>query len=161
MKISVISDTHIPATCESLPQKVANLLKGADLIVHAGDLTELNVLDELKKIAPVEAVYGNMDSVILLRQLPLRKVINVGAFKLGIIHGNGAPGNLISYIRQNFKDERVDCIIYGHSHTAAIDIIDNTIYFNPGSPTDTIFAPYNSIGTLDIGKEIVPEIIKL
>ena len=61
MKVGVISDTHVPAIVPSLPPAVFDIFKGVDLILHAGDIVDLSVLDELRAIAPVEAVAGNMD----------------------------------------------------------------------------------------------------
>jgi len=63
IKIGVISDTHIPLSANKIPDEIFKHFEGVDLILHAGDLIKLSVLDELRKIAPVEAVYGNMDSL--------------------------------------------------------------------------------------------------
>ena len=59
--IGVVSDTHIPARAPFLPSSLFGLLDGVDLILHAGDIEEESVLDELRALAPVEAVAGNMD----------------------------------------------------------------------------------------------------
>jgi uncharacterized protein len=161
MKIAVLSDTHIPANTNILPQNLLEALKGADLILHAGDFTEEFVLSELLKIAPVECVAGNMDSNAIRRKYPEKKILNIGNFKIGIIHGYGAPDNIINYVKEAFKDEQLDCIVYGHSHIPSIDYIDNVLYMCPGSPTDKVFAPYNSFGMLDMNEKIHPEIIRL
>jgi uncharacterized protein len=161
MKIAVLSDTHMPANSHVLPQKLLDALKGVDLILHAGDFTEEFVLSGLAKIAPVECVAGNMDSNSIRRKYPDKKILNLGNFKIGIIHGCGAPGNLINYAKEAFKEEALDCIVYGHSHIPSIDYIDNILYICPGSPTDKVFAPYNSFGMLEIDEKIHPEIIRL
>lgn len=161
MRIAVLADTHIPASSSRLPDSLIKQIKGVDLIVHAGDLTELSVLEELNKIAKTEAVSGNMDSHRVRRALPDKKILELSKFRIGLIHGWGPPNNVINYIRADFSGERLDCIIYGHTHRPSIDDIDNTIYFNPGSPTDRIFAPYNSFGILEIDDKLTPRIIRL
>ena len=161
MKVGVISDTHIPVSCNRLPKALIEGLKGVDLIVHAGDLVELFVLDELSKIARVEAVCGNMDSRDVKRQLPEKKVLKLGKFNVGLIHGEGAPDKVFRYVQDAFKEEELDCIIYGHAHNPIIEIIDDTIYFNPGSPTDKIFAPFNSYGIIEVEDILKPKLIRL
>jgi uncharacterized protein len=161
LKVAVLSDTHMPANSHILPQQLVDAIKGVDLILHAGDFTEEFVLDELVKIAPVECVAGNMDSGSIRRKFPDKKILNLCNFKIGIIHGYGAPDNLISYAREAFKGQALDCIVYGHSHIPRIDYIEDVIYICPGSPTDKVFAPYNSFGMLEINEKIHPEIIRL
>jgi uncharacterized protein len=161
MKIAVISDTHIPATAASLGTELVRGIKGADLIIHAGDFTEESVIADLKKIAPIECVAGNMDSYAIKKMFPEKKIINAGIFKIGIIHGSGAPDKMIDYAKEAFKGMAVDCIIHGHSHIAHITAMDNIIYFCPGSPTDRVFAPYTSYGIIEIGNEITPKIVRL
>jgi uncharacterized protein len=161
MRIAVLSDTHMPANCNSLPEALVEALNGSDLIIHAGDFTESFVVDALKGIAPVECVAGNMDSNIIKKQFPEKKIIQLGKFKIGIIHGYGAPDNIVNYAREMFAGNTLDCVIYGHSHIPSIEYIDETIYFCPGSPTDKVFAPYNSFGVLEINDIITPKIIRL
>jgi putative phosphoesterase len=161
MKIVVISDTHMPVPDNKLPEALIKELKDCELLIHAGDLTELSVLDVLKKLVHTEAVVGNMDSHKVRRALPEKKILQLGKFRFGIIHGYGSPRNLINYIQEKFKGEKLDCVIYGHSHTPSIDKVGDTIYFNPGSLTDKVFAPYNSFGIIEIGNEIAPKIIRL
>jgi len=161
MKIAIISDTHIPATTDTLPDELISKIKGVDMIIHLGDFTEPSLLDELRKIAPVEAVAGNMDSHLLQRELSQTKILELEGFKIGLVHGFGAPDTLIDYVKGIFKDQELDCIMYGHSHIPSIDYIDGVLYFCPGSPTEKIFAPYNSFGILEIDDKITPEIIRL
>ncbi len=160
MKIVVISDTHIPKTAEWLPKKLCDELKEADMILHAGDLTEVEVLDRLKAFGPVKAVRGNMDDAIVQRLLPQKEIIKVGRFKIGLMHGFGPPFGLVNRIGKEFK-EKVDVIVFGHSHSPKNEIINGRLFFNPGSPTDKFFASSNSFGILEIKKEIKGEIIKL
>lgn len=161
MKIGVISDTHIPFTGEDLPEKVYEDFRDVDLILHAGDLAEESLLDKLNKIAKTIAVKGNMDSHALKKTLSEKEIIKAGKFKIGLIHGEGSPEGLIDLVKRQFEKNKVDCIVFGHSHIPLCEKRENILFFNPGSPTDKIFAPFNSYGILDIGKKIEGKIIRL
>ena len=159
VRIGVLSDTHIPVAAREIPGKVLELLGGVDLIVHAGDILQLTVLEELRELAEVRAVHGNMDTHSVREKLPEMDTFEVQGFKIGIIHGSGPHYGIESRIRERFN--QVDVIIYGHSHLPKSEIIDGVLFFNPGSPTDKIFAPYNSFGILTIDKEIKGKIIRI
>ena len=150
MKIGVISDTHIPVNADKLSDDLLDALRGCNLILHAGDLIELSVLDELKKISKVEAVCGNMDHHKVCSKLDDKKVLKVGGKKLGLMHGYGNPDKLIGVLKDEFMNQKPDIIVFGHSHTTMNEYIDGVLYFNPGSATDTVFAPYRSYGILGI-----------
>ena len=160
MKIGVISDTHIPERANDLPKEVYSAFKGMDLIIHAGDLTTPSVLESLKKISKVKAVPGNMDGPEIHRLLENKEEFKIGKFKIGVTHGYGAPSNLINSIKDMFPKD-MDLIIFGHSHSPFNEKIGNTIFFNPGSVTDTVFAPYRSYGIIEIDKEIKASIVRI
>ncbi|MEA3305624.1 MAG: metallophosphoesterase family protein [Candidatus Omnitrophota bacterium] len=161
MKIGVLSDTHIPRTTSKLPDEIYGAFKDVDLILHAGDFTEFPVLDELKKLAKTEAVCGNMDSHGIQKALPAKRIIKAGKFVIGLIHGYGAPSTLMDTVKDEFSGEHADVIIFGHSHLPVNEIKNGILFFNPGSPTDKIFAKYNSYGILMINNGIKGEIIKI
>ncbi|MBC7326567.1 metallophosphoesterase family protein [bacterium] len=161
MKIGVISDTHIPTRADQLPEAVFQHFKGVDLILHAGDIEDILVLYDLQEIAPVKAVAGNMDPYEVKEELPMKRIIKVGSVSIGLIHGWGDPKGLPLRVLEAFMGENVQCIVFGHSHQPFNEERQGILLFNPGSPTDKIFAPYNSIGILYIGKEIKGEIIKI
>ena len=159
-KIGVISDTHIPIAAQKLPAEIFKIFKDVDMILHAGDLVDISVLRDLSKLAETHAVCGNMDPAELQRQLPEKEVVRVGKFSIGLIHGHGAPFNLMNRIKGEF-DQKVDAIVYGHSHSPVNEYRDGILFFNPGSPTDLIFAKYKSCGMLTISNKIEGRIIKL
>ncbi len=159
MKVGVISDTHIPAIAPSLPPAVFEIFKGVDLILHAGDIVELSVLAELRAIAPVEAVAGNMDGTEVHLKLPAKKIIPIGRYSAGLIHGKYKIDIQKEMIRKEFSD--VDLIVYGHSHTPFWGKFDGVYFLNPGSPTDKRHAPYNSVALLHVGEELRVEIVRL
>lgn len=160
MIIGVISDTHIPQNADKIPQEIFKIFKGVNLILHAGDLTSLDVLDSLGRISQVKAVYGNMDSLEARDKLNAVEIIKIAGISIGLTHGQGHPDYLVDFVGKQFKQD-LDVIIFGHSHRAYNQKKNNTLFFNPGSPTDKTFAPYNSCGILKIGEGIEAEIIKL
>lgn len=160
MKIGVISDTHIPFVVKEIPSSVLTAFKKIDLIVHAGDYTELKVIKKLKELNNFMGVYGNMDPENIREIIPKKDVLEVGKFKIGIIHGHGAPQGLEARVRAEFH-EKLDVIIYGHSHLTKNEIIDDILFFNPGSSTDENFAPFKSFGILTIEESITGEIVRI
>lgn len=159
MKVGVISDTHIPTAAVSLPAKVFEVFKGVDMIIHAGDIVELSVIDELRAIAPVEAVAGNMDSWEVQQKLPAKKVLTIGKYRVGLIHGKFKIDVQREMIRKEFDD--VDIIVYGHSHRPFWGRVGDVYFLNPGSPTDTVHAPFHSVAVLVIGEEPRAEIVMI
>ena len=132
MKIGVLSDTHIPTGTPSLPAAVSRIFQGVDLIIHAGDIVRLSVLDELAGIAPVEAVAGNMDEEDVQQALPAKKVLQLGTFKVGLTHGKYKIDLQREMIRSEF--DAVDLIIYGHSHAPFWGNEDGCPLPEPGKP---------------------------
>lgn len=160
MKIMVLSDTHIPRSSHDLPQAVYDEIPNCDMIIHAGDFVEMEVLNKLKLLKEVRAVYGNMDCAIIRHALRDKEILEIGKFKIGIIHGHGAPRELLETVRGEF--DKVDAIVFGHSHVATNIVKGGILFFNPGSPTDTIFAQSNSYGILEVtDKKIEGKIIKI
>lgn len=162
MKIGVISDTHIPDRATDIPKEILDAFRGVDMVIHAGDLVELSVLEELKKVcANVKAVRGNMDSHEVKRALPEKEIIKAGSYKIGVMHGFGSPGNLINVMSEAFKDDNVNIVIFGHAHSSFNEKKGDVLFFNPGSPTDRIFSAYNSYGIIEVNGKIEAKIIKL
>ncbi len=158
-KIGIISDTHIPRSATVLPGEIERVFSGVDMILHAGDLESLSVLDTLELIAPVASVRGNMDSG--QNTNPVKRVVEFENCRIGLIHGWGAPHDLHFRVMNEFKD-KLDCIVFGHSHSPFNETVSGILMFNPGSPTDKRFAPFRSVGLLTVEEKAVHgEIIKL
>ncbi len=161
-RIGVVSDTHIPRQAQQLPEELLKRLGEVDFIIHAGDFEDINTLQELRSINRVVAVSGNMDSKKVKDQLPKREVLNVDHYKIGIIHGWGDPHTLPRRVLEEFKSDNVNCVIFGHSHQVYNESIDDVLMFNPGSPTDTMYAHFKSFGVLETSPEgIKGEIVRL
>ena len=159
MRVGVLSDTHVPAIARSLPAVIFDIFQGVDLILHAGDIIEMSVLDELRTIAPVEAVAGNMDGLEVHVNLPYKKIISLAQYRAGLIHGKYKIDVQREMIRKEFDD--VDLIVYGHSHTPFWGKVNGVYFLNSGSPTDKRHAPYNSVAMLEVGDELKAEIIRI
>ncbi|MBI4309518.1 MAG: metallophosphoesterase family protein [Candidatus Omnitrophica bacterium] len=158
MILGIVSDTHSLV----LPQKLFDGLKGVDLIVHAGDLCDADVLKVFKAIAPVKAVQGNMDDATLKRKLPLKELFEAQGCKIGVCHGHGLGRDALENVKEQFKNDAVDLAVFGHSHQPFNQKIGATLYFNPGSPNDAVRAPYFSYGLIEIAKgRIKPAIVKI
>ena len=160
MKILVLSDTHIPIAAQDLPKEIYKAIDDVDMIFHAGDLIDAGVLEKLKSLKETKAVRGNMDSKELCMALNAKEVINIGKFKIGLIHGYGAPSEIMPTVRREF--DKIDVLVFGHSHAAMNIKKDGVLYFNPGSPTDKIFASKNSYGILEVtDKKIEGTIVEI
>ena len=146
MHIAIISDTHLPRGSRVLPDGCIERLKPADLIIHAGDFSRLEVLEELKALGPVVAVYGNTDDAMLRATLPETMVIGVGDdLKLAVIHDGGPAQGRLRRMRARFP--ATDAVIFGHSHIPLHERApDGFQIFNPGSPTDRRRQPRHTMG---------------
>lgn len=160
MLIGLISDTHIPDRAKQLPQNVFDAFSDVDLILHAGDLTSLEVINQLEQIAPVMAVQGNMDRVNGIN-LPKAKVVEAEGLKIGIVHGEVYPRADTQQLVYLAKELNVDILISGHSHQPKIEKKDGVLLINPGSPIVPRLAD-RTVMLLEINnKEVDVEIIKI
>lgn len=158
MKIGVVSDTHSRA----LPKEMLIEFAKADLIIHAGDFCSLKDYHAFTKLKVTKAVWGNMDDPDVRKTLPRKEIMEYDGVRIGLFHGEGAPQKLMDVMQKEFRDDKVDVIIFGHSHHPLNEKINGVLYLNPGSPNDTIFSPYCSFGILEINNgEVNAKIVKL
>lgn len=146
MKIVIVADTH----SLEIPKQLLEESKGVDLIIHVGDFCSLKDLKVFQDITDVKAVFGNMDDKTLQTKLPEKDIFEIEGVKIGLFHGYGSARNVLSNVCKEFQKDKVDIVIFGHSHQPTHEIIEGVCYFNPGSPNDTITAPYCSYGMLEI-----------
>ena len=151
MRIAVLADTHVNML-EDLSKKIIDALSTVDLIIHAGDFTDVQLLKELKGLRTVKAVQGNMDSRELKVMLPAKEIVEIENKRIGITHGSGGPGGIEERVRKVFESDRIDIIVYGHSHQSQNKVIEDVLLFNPGKATD-------SFGILTIDGGVKGEII--
>ncbi|HYA14751.1 MAG TPA: metallophosphoesterase family protein [Syntrophales bacterium] len=158
MKIGVISDTHLTCCDDRLTRLLHDYFCDVDLILHAGDLVDISVLDAFTG-KDVKAVCGNMDPITVRNILPDRMILNINNYKVGLIHGWGMPFGIEKKILKEIG--RVDCLVYGHTHKATNEVRNGVLFFNPGSATDKRFATRNTVGILEIKEKIKGTIIEL
>ncbi len=153
-----MSDTHLNHPTEEF-RKICDLYcTRADLVIHLGDWARSTVLDYLEGY-PLEAVAGNTDDHAILQRLPTKKVIRIGKFRVGIIHGWGSIRGLHQRLVQEFVD--VDAILHGHSHLPYVQRDNGLLWFNPGSVFMGRGDLPRSIGILHAGEELWGEIVPL
>ncbi len=150
-KIGVISDTHIPHF-KKLPEAIWQHFAGVELIIHAGDLSVLSVLNELETIAPVVAVQGNVEEEEVVLKLPIKREVVVGHCRIGVVHILGDSKTHARVARQEFPTARV--VVFGHSHIPYNQEHEGQLLFNPGSATDRRRQPGCSIGLLYVDDEV-------
>jgi len=132
------------------------------LIIHAGDICDEGLFKKIQSLNNVKAVCGNMDNATLRKKLSSKLIFKCEEVMIGVIHGDRSEDQLLAYIQKVFTGERLDIVIFGHSHTPFNQKIDGVLYFNPGSPNDEVFSPYCSYGLLEInGSRITSKIIKV
>ena len=143
--MAVISDTHMPRGPRALPGRCVEILRGADAILHAGDLMRIEVLRDLQALGPpVHAVHGNVDDGLVKATLPERLVVPLGGVRVGMIHIAGARTGRLERLRRGFPD--TDAVVFGHSHMPEHAERDGFQIFNPGSPTERRRAPTKTMG---------------
>jgi putative phosphoesterase len=148
VKIALISDTHIPPASRLLPQLVEHL-RQADLILHAGDLVCLDVLESLQVIAETIAVHGNTDEPAVVHRLPRKRLLELTGRWVGLIHGDRATEIEQEYLRPDYDydsppvrafydyllDELPGCeiVVFGHFHVPVVRRERGCLLINPGS----------------------------
>lgn len=158
VRIGVLSDTHVYGFNRDLKHIIDEHFSDVDLIFHAGDLVDLSVL-ELFGEKDVKAVCGNMDGPQVREQLPEQRMMDIGGFRVALIHGWGSPAGMERRLADRLG--KVDCIVFGHTHYPVNRRIDGIYFFNPGSALDQRFAGQRSVGILEVGPEINGRIINL
>lgn len=158
MKIGLISDTHIPEAGD-LPTQIKEVFAGVELILHAGDLHILSVLDWLEEVAPVLAARGNGDTRCPPDpRLKRSQVLAIDGLRIGVTHGlalpEEPPWRTFDKIMEKEFGGPVDVFIYGDSHVAAIDCFKGVLLVNPGSPTfpNNLVGIPGTVGLLEIAE---------
>jgi putative phosphoesterase len=131
------------------------------LIVHCGDMIDAMAIPLFEALAPLQAVAGNNDPPELVKRFGRKKILEFGSVRFGVIHGHDGTGrSTLARAENAFKDERVDAILFGHSHVPYCQWHGGVLLFNPGSPTDRRRQPNYSYGLLRItGNRIEPQLV--
>ena len=140
----------MPRGTRRLPEKCRRLLGESDRILHAGDFVSRAVLDELRQLAPVDAVVGNMDDAELRSLLPPKLVVEHEGVRIGIVHDAGPSVGRAERLVAAFPG--CDAVVYGHTHVPDARQLEGVWILNPGSPTERRSAPHRSMIVLEAGK---------
>ena len=142
----------------TVPMGAWPYLETADHILHAGDVCDPSLLDELKALAPVSVVMGNCDTYDVRDWGATDTAeVELGGVRIGMVHDSGTKERRAARMRKLFPDARV--VVFGHSHMPFNEDTGDLLLFNPGSPTWKRRAPFTSMGLLWIeGGEVEGEI---
>ncbi len=153
MKIGLLSDTH-----SYLDPKIRIYFKDCDEIWHAGDIGDRMVVDELEKIKPLRAVYGNIDDKDMQVRFPEDLWFTCEGLTIWMTHIGGAPPNYNPRVKKILKDKVPDIFICGHSHILRVKkdpAYKNMLYVNPGAAGNQGIHPIKTLLRFEIvGKEV-------
>ncbi len=130
-KIILLSDTH-----NHLPSKIIPYIENADEVWHAGDIGDISLLDPIKKIKPVRAVFGNIDNHIVRAEYPLDNRFEIDGIDFWMTHIGGYPGHYIPRVRKILETQPPAVFICGHSHILRVmrdKTYNNMLVLNPGA----------------------------
>ncbi len=153
MRVVALSDTHAPRRWKSCPPRVAEQLRDADLVLHAGDVCVPSVLAELAGYAPVRVVKGNNDGPDVVAPETLE--LTLDGLRVAMIHDSGQATGRLARMRRRFPE--ADLVVFGHSHIPLDESGGGLRIFNPGSPTDRRRQPHGTVGVLSIERGALVE----
>ncbi|MEU7478131.1 metallophosphoesterase family protein [Lentzea sp. NPDC042327] len=149
MRVVVLSDTHAPRFWKRCPPAVAEHLRTAELILHAGDVCVAPVLDELAQYAPVVAVCGNNDGAdVVAWGAPETVELDIAGLPVAMVHDSGQKTGRLARLRRRFPAARL--VVFGHSHIPLDEQDDGFRILNPGSPTDKRRQPHGTLALLHV-----------
>jgi len=140
--VGLISDTH-----GLLRPKAVAALSGVDCILHAGDVGKPEILDELRAIAPVTAVRGNVDTGNWAESLPVSAALSIEGFNVYLLHS-------LHLMDINPKAAQTSVVVSGHTHRGLIETYGDVLYVNPGSAGPSRFTLPVSIGFLRLSRNV-------
>jgi hypothetical protein len=150
MRLGVIADTH-----GLLRPEVFEVFREVDHILHAGDVGKWEIVTDLQAIAPVTAVYGNMDGTELRSHLPQAAAIRLDGFDVVVTHGDQLGSPTPAALRAAFPDAEI--IVFGHTHRPLLELVDRTVtVLNPGSAGPRRFDLPVSVGIMELEPGIPP-----
>ena len=148
---AVIADTHMPRRARVLPEGLIPHLERADLILHAGDLMDPTLLEDLAAYAPTRSVRGNLDPPEA--GLPETLEFEFGGARVAMIHDSGTKRGRRSRMQRRFPEARI--VVFGHSHIPWLEDQDGLLLLNPGSPTDRRRQPEHTFALLQAKDGVV------
>ncbi len=147
MLVGVISDTH-----GYLHPDVPRLLSGVEHILHAGDIGDDAIIQELGKLAPVTVVCGNNDRTGPESLYPEEVTFDLNGRLFFLTHQVKPPKNPTESAMKPYVGKGIDVVVYGHSHIAFNERIGGVLFFNPGAAGKRRFKVVPSIGFLELSE---------
>ena len=150
MRLGIISDTH-----GKLRPEVFDVFAEVDHILHGGDLGPVALLDRLAELAPVTAVYGNVDGLEVRQRCPQVARVELDGFIVLVTHGDQFGSPTPAILHREFPDAEI--IVYGHTHRPLLELVDKTVtVMNPGSAGAPRFGVSPSVGIMELEPGIPP-----
>jgi len=150
MRLGIISDTH-----GKLKREVFEVFAGVDHILHAGDVGDADILTELEALAPLTAVYGNVDGSEVRSRLPQVASLELEGFMITVTHGDQFGSPTPAKLHAAFPDAEI--IVFGHTHKQLLELVDRTVtIMNPGSAGAPRFNLKPSVGIMELEPGIPP-----
>lgn len=159
IRAGVLSDTHLHYPDDLFIQRVQHCFRSCEVIIHAGDLTSLSVLEAFQGKA-VHAVCGNMCDSEVRSRFPEQTLFPIGRFTIGLTHGANLGSNIEDALWRIFPE--ANCVIFGHTHRPLCRRYGTTFFLNPGSFRST--GRYGAPGTfalLEAGDELSARILEI
>ncbi|MDR7304001.1 metallophosphoesterase family protein [Haloactinomyces albus] len=159
MRLLLLADTHLPKRAKALPDEVWRAAGSADVVVHAGDWVDVELLDQLQAhSARLIGVVGNNDGPPLRERLPEIARAELEGLRLSVIHETGTANGRENRCRRWFPD--TDVLVFGHSHILWDTVTPGGLrLLNPGSPTDRRRQPYCTYMTAEISGGHLGEVV--
>jgi len=144
-RVGLISDTHMPERCAAFPASLFDVLRGVDLLLHAGDVGELWVLDHLSTIAPVVAVHGNDDTQAAKRELPYQQLVSIAGQRILLWHSHypdpavemahrgGSWYPILARLAEHGQQAGAKVVVFGHAHIPMTYQYEDVLLVNPGA----------------------------
>jgi putative phosphoesterase len=150
MRIGILSDTH-----GKLRPEVLEAFARVDHILHGGDVGRAELLDELERLAPVTAVYGNVDGLDVRQRCPRVARVELEGLFVAVTHGDQFGSPTPEILHRELPD--ADVIVYGHTHRPLLELVDKTVtVMNPGSAGAARFGISPSVGIMELEVGIPP-----
>jgi putative phosphoesterase len=154
MRVAIIGDTHLPRGARRIPERCLELVRASDVVVHTGDFTTLDVLEQIERLGPpLVAVHGNIDAPEIVARLPEQISVDLGGPSIGIVHDAGPRRGRLVQLRAAFPDD--SAVVFGHSHLPLHERERDFQIFNPGSPTERRRAPAHTMGLATVKGDAV------
>ena len=158
IRIGVLSDTHLQRVSKTFEEILDRYLSDVDVFFHVGDFTSPDLVEYLEE-RRFYGVCGNMDPPDIKDRLPEKRIVELGPFRFGLVHGWGPSDGLEERVIESFPN--VDVVVYGHSHRAVSSFRDGVLVFNPGTACGHSASNFHSVGILEFEEEVRGRILQV